>query len=628
MNRNICDALNNAGWNYKSAGNNQFQLECPYCQGDVFYINQDSGQYKCHKGNCSRSGNMETLNIDFPELKFKSSFNPKPDYKRPVKKTYQKPNDNMLALTSDELTWLKSRGLSDKAIKENKLYHVDRADGYTIAIPFYRNGELIMNKYRSVAPDASKGKEISSNSPEFIFWNMDNCSPGNPLIITEGMIDAMSLITAGFNNVASLPSGVGNLKCIDNCWEWLERFEEIIIYTDDDQPGKECYSEIICRVASETNTMKIVEHPEYCKDANDVLMKHGKDELIDVINNAYVPPVEGLVNAQTVSGKPETIETVDSLIWPLKQALNGYEFGALTLWTGDSGCGKSTVLFNEVGAALRDKQTVCIYSGEFNTALIKRWIYMPIAGKGGLEQIQLRFRQDYCLKPEIEEKIDSVYGDELKIIDESSLSIDRLMSIFEMAYKRNGAKVFIIDNLMSLNISTNHRDTNHDQTEAIKKIANFVQKFQVHLHLVAHQSKSQFINAKNTVSGTKNLTNIAWNIVEVVRLNKEERDKYFDERVKSGELKADKTFENVQKHTPDGWLNVWKNRIHGDEPKQICFNFYWNSRRIVWVNYGNFLSQADYEKQASDYGLDRNMLDNIDIDEDTGNNDEIDNSWV
>ena len=148
-------------------------------------------------------------------------------------------------------------------------------------------------------------------------------------------------------------------------------------------------------------------------------------------------------------------------------------------------------------------------------SVTKRWIYTPMAGAGGIDCIQQRFREDFCVKPEISNKLDRIYGSNFIIVDETYPSVETLLKRFEYAHKRYGSNIFVIDNLMVLNLSaTGSKDINQDQTTAILKIADFCKNYNVHVHLVAHQNKSMLANSKNRVSGSKNLTNTSWNIDE------------------------------------------------------------------------------------------------------------------
>jgi twinkle protein len=66
------------------------------------------------------------------------------------------------------------------------------------------------------------------------------------IIITEGELDAMSVAQAvdfKFPSVSVNTGAAGAAKCLKANYLWLDRFEEIILWFDDDEPGKKATEE-------------------------------------------------------------------------------------------------------------------------------------------------------------------------------------------------------------------------------------------------------------------------------------------------------------------------------------------------------------------------------------------------
>ena len=80
-------------------------------------------------------------------------------------------------------------------------------------------------------------------------------------------------------------------------------------------------------------------------------------------------------------------------------------------------------------------------------------------------------------------------------------------------------KVFILDNLFSLNIDLLEGDKNNKQRELILQIKDFAKKNQVHIILVAHPRKTLAFLRKNDISGTSDLTNAVDNVFIIHRVN-------------------------------------------------------------------------------------------------------------
>ena len=97
-------------------------------------------------------------------------------------------------------------------------------------------------------------------------------------------------------------------------------------------------------------------------------------------------------------------------------------------------------------------------------------------------------------------------------------------SVMELAAKRFGCKLFVIDNLMSI-LEENADSLYSDQANFIQRCKDFAVKNWVHLVLLAHPSKAkgEIQNARNgnldktDISGSNNIANKADNIIAVER---------------------------------------------------------------------------------------------------------------
>ena len=94
------------------------------------------------------------------------------------------------------------------------------------------------------------------------------------MILEVGQLDEMSLYECGARNVVSVPCGCSNLDWIDHCWDWLERFQSIVLFGDSDEPGRKMVREVVRRL-DEARCSVVEEYPlkpdgESCKDANEI----------------------------------------------------------------------------------------------------------------------------------------------------------------------------------------------------------------------------------------------------------------------------------------------------------------------------------------------------------------------
>ena len=123
----------------------------------------------------------------------------------------------------------------------------------------YRNelGEHVANKYRFTKKDAKPKMKFEADTNINTLFNMDKVNISEPLLITEGEFDTLASIEAGFKNSVSIPSGVNSTNnWIAANWTFLEQFEEVIIWFDNDEPGIKGAREVFNRLPN--SIVKIV----------------------------------------------------------------------------------------------------------------------------------------------------------------------------------------------------------------------------------------------------------------------------------------------------------------------------------------------------------------------------------
>ena len=116
-------------------------------------------------------------------------------------------------------------------------------------------------------------------------FNIVNVKDAESIILTEGIIDALSIYKAGFKNVTAL-YGVngfteGHRKLLSN-----GTVKKVILALDNDEAGKSG----VKRIAEELNGLVIcsVELPEGIKDINELYLKQGIEAVQKVINESVI----------------------------------------------------------------------------------------------------------------------------------------------------------------------------------------------------------------------------------------------------------------------------------------------------------------------------------------------------
>src|SRR5262249_8530500 len=136
--------------------------------------------------------------------------------------------------------------LANRKLKADTLkfwrYEVSQEHHCQIA-NYYDDGELVAQKIRRPGKDFS----VNGNGRDMPLYGQWLWSGGKHIVITEGEIDALSVPQAMENKwpVVSLPNGAQSAeKAIANAYEYLDRFERIVLMFDQDKPGREAVEKV------------------------------------------------------------------------------------------------------------------------------------------------------------------------------------------------------------------------------------------------------------------------------------------------------------------------------------------------------------------------------------------------
>lgn len=138
------------------------------------------------------------------------------------------------------------------------------------------------------------------------------------------------------------------MEWIDHCWDWLDRFKTIVLFGDNDEPGRKMVREAARRL-DEARCTVVEDYPQrpdgdFCKDANEILFFHGSKRLMESLSSAQPVPVRGILQlADVVPCDPAAVPRIKTMVPALDEAIGGLAEGALTVFTGLPGAGKSTL---------------------------------------------------------------------------------------------------------------------------------------------------------------------------------------------------------------------------------------------------------------------------------------------
>lgn len=212
-----------------------------------------------------------------------------------------------------------------------------------IACYYNDNGELEGQKIRY----QDKTFEVRGNLHNRFFGQ--HLYPGGSkmkLVITEGEIDTLTVSQVQGNKypVVSLPNGAKSAKRVfEEQYEWLEKFDEVIIMFDMDKPGQDAVKEV-CGILS-PNKLKIASLP--LKDANECLLAGRANEILNAIWNADTYKPAYIVNGESLWNILSTEDEGEQgypLPWDidLQRMTLGLRKGELITITAGTGVGKTT----------------------------------------------------------------------------------------------------------------------------------------------------------------------------------------------------------------------------------------------------------------------------------------------
>jgi twinkle protein len=306
------------------------------------------------------------------------------------------------------------RNISAETVVRYGIYTVSRqtdgsvipnSDGNIVVFPFLEGGVVVNEKYRG------PGKQFWQRpNGRRTFWNADALDDPaleaghQALVITEGEIDALTAIEAGFPLSVSVPDGAppvpegekpddlepidpesehsGKFEFLWNNRDRLKRIKRFIIATDRNRPGRRLEAELVRRLSA--SRCQFVEFPDGCKDLNEIAMLHGNDAVAAALNNAKPYPVRGLYRLSDYPDR-EALPTFSTGWWTIDRHLRLF-VGEFMIVTGIPRHGKSTWVLNLLSnlAALHDWRTA-VFSPEMPTVPHLRDKLRRIRGGSTLE---------------------------------------------------------------------------------------------------------------------------------------------------------------------------------------------------------------------------------------------------
>lgn len=317
-----------------------------------------------------------------------------------------------------------------------------------------------------------------------------------------------------------------------NAWtDWLAQFPYILVAV----PPGPAQDEIIEELSARSPTPVIVPSAKSFYGARSIRELRddvGINAVDKLLLEAEEVPVAGLLNIAGIdTSKRKNAVRVISGLPKLDKAVGGFSGGALSVWTGKRGEGKSTLLGQILLEAVNQNHVVCAYSGEMPKEDFKFALQQQAAGYLHVTQTAdlISDRRIYRVNQDVISWIDDWWDGRLYLTDigrKNAHEEDTILKLFEYANRRYGADVFLVDNIMTAQLREEARlGFWRAQSVFTGRLVDFCKRLDVHIHLVAHPRKTEGKRAleADDVGGSGDITNRADNVFKVERVRPEEK---------------------------------------------------------------------------------------------------------
>ena len=454
---------------------------CPLCSSDRQPKNQKA---KCASYDWERGlGTCHHCDSSFQLHSYQRKGASEKVYVRPEETKINPP-------TSKIVEWFKTRGISQKTLTDIKVSEgtefmpqTGKTEN-TIQFNYIMGDQLINVKYR----DGRKNFKLYKGA-EKVFYNINSIVGYDTCVITEGEMDVLALHEAGVKNAISVPNGAtlnsNNLDYLDNCIDYFEDKERVILAVDNDEPGLALQQELIRRLGAEVCFLTTFED---CKDANDYLIKYGKEKLVKRIEGARPVPLENVKTFKDIED-----EITDFVRNGFKR---GYQIGLpnfddifstytgqfITV-TGIPSSGKSDFVDQMVVGYNQKYQWKTAFASPENAPTylhahkLMRKIWQDMPRKEDIHSDKWNQIADHC-------------NDNFFHIDMERYTLESVLRKGAELVKRKGIKCLVIDPFNKIrDVDCKTEDVNRYTMEYLTKIEMFAKKYDVLVFIVAHPTK-------------------------------------------------------------------------------------------------------------------------------------------
>lgn len=481
MPESAAEYIERKGIAYKMQGREMVLAECPYC-GDAkkhFYMDPESGAFFCHK--CQERGNLWSFKKHLGDAEERTPAI-QPAFKKQAPVVV--PETNVAdkyhqALLKDQgvKDYLLSRGITmETAARFNLGLRSEKSRW--LSIPHYRAGKLVNIKYRSLPPAKKTFRRIPD--AESILFNTDCVKGATQLFITEGELDAITLLQAGLQSVVGVTVGAGTFAP-----EWIDllvEVPEVVICYDADEAGQKGARELAKRLGY-TRCFNLV-LPDGM-DINEYFQGHTFADFQILVSKSRQFDLPGIVSAGDAMDRLAQIiangEDKDGITTPwnsVNRLTKGFHSGDLIILSAPAKTGKTTLALNMAVNTALQAHPVLFYCLEMRPERLVKKIVQSDRKTGNITLEDLEAAKYHLAG------LPLYLGHNFK-----KQSLDDVLGLIREAVKRYGLRLVVFDNLHFL--IRGIENTNEELGQAVQGFKLLAEEMEIPILAIAQPRKRE-----------------------------------------------------------------------------------------------------------------------------------------
>lgn len=309
-----------------------------------------------------------------------------------------------------------------------------------------------------------------------------------------------------------------------------------------------------------------------------------KNQLKEKINKIEDEEVQEPLTLDNIT--QEKVEREYTNINELDYLTKGIEYGKITIWTGVTNAGKTTMVTQFARECLLNNKKIFFFAGEQSASEFKNYLYITMCKPNEIDYTEdphNKTIRDY--KP-IESKIkefDEKFKGMIYLYDNNNKNhtLNSILKSMEYCISK-GVRIFFIDNFMQIE----NTEKLEEQTNIMEKIKQFAMRNNIIINLVVHPRKLLNRTARLSlfdISGSQNISNKASNIISIMRTDNLSKDDY--EMIKK---ELEKNFYDIEKCK--SVIEVLKTKGNGG--------------KMLGLNYNS--ENKTYEEVGRDWNINQN----------------------